>query len=1334
MSRYSVSPELLFNRPWRAGHPFRPHCGRLRRWCIMLLLLVLCLAIGGYDYLTDSGRVRSMAESYLTRLVGGRVEVGAARLSIFEGLRLENVRVHVDRTGDEPDSVIFNAQTIVVLYNPRSMLAGQLEATQIIAERPHVLLAVNEADNTWNYHRLGSVRNKRPRPVFPSQQRAVVLPEILLRNARLELAEVRDGKLFERGEMALDGQVLPSADGEHCSFEMQSRGTQGIGPYVTGVVDTTHGGFDANLRNFEFGEDWDFGHDVQKMLPAAVRDWWQRHQLAGRVDIPVVRYTPASNDSGPHFRVEMLLRPVTMAVGPEEWGGEESHKSGPATAPSALTPTGAAVMPATVPASVAGAAAGPLPQTALASTTVASTTGPAAGVAAAKTIELRQVSGLLVFTEKGIEVSDMTGRVEDNGVRVNGSYSGYGPDAPFTLRISSLESENIFLPESPRYVDSLPKAVRDLYNAIRPQGTARVDVQLDRATPGALPVARGVVDVVNGRFAFDKFPYPLREAKGQIAFGPDEHDEYESVRIMNLRGRGVENGPNKDSYVTIDGSVGPLVPGEEPATEVRVSGEAVSSEPALARAFPPPVREAMRLLGANGPQYPSYFGDFVTRVHRNRGKKERWTFDTDVAVNDAAGALTGFAYPLRHIRGNLKVRDGYVDIEHMQSERDGASVVVDGRVAWGAAFDDRFTVDLTARPGGRPIQTVVHVLVHRAPIDADLINAIPEDKRGWMKALGVKGVLDVDGELSQQPPIQGGKPPASVEEAMAQNPLTFNLKMKLADGELTPAGSKFSVKSAIAEMTLIPDALHIESASARRGTAAITLWGDIAWPNGEPTLAIHSQAVGLLLDQDLHDLLPPEARVNWDALRPAGTVDVDIAYRTTATTATAAPAGAAQTQPAAKKPSLHIGLQPRELSIKPVGLPYQLDGLKGALSINDEHLNIAGVTARHGNAGFTLAGTGELGDKTTFDLKLSAKNLIINPALRDAMPEPVQNIIDGLKLHGPCDLNFSRLVYRSGLTSAATAPAGAAVAAAPTTGPFAASAKASAMGTSLDFTLAATLHDGGLDVGVPLDEVNGTLNLDMKLRDGALAAIGGKFDVDSLSMAGRALQNFSAELNRSEDGNGLKIGRMQADLAGGQMAGEIDLLFPADGPSRYTLNLIVRDADVRELARETDPTIQGNLTASLSLEGAWGDAVSRRGRGDVVVTGKEMYRIPVILGLLQVTNLALPVAQPFHRGTVRYTLDGQRVNFDQIELRSDTMLMSGSGHLDFGSKQVRMSFTTDNPSGLQLPILNDLLKGARNELFKINVKGTITQPKVETSVMGTFTTTVDEVLKGDEGK
>jgi hypothetical protein len=79
------------------------------------------------------------------------------------------------------------------------------------------------------------------------------------------------------------------------------------------------------------------------------------------------------------------------------------------------------------------------------------------------------------------------------------------------------------------------------------------------------------------------------------------------------------------------------------------------------------------------------------------------------------------------------------------------------------------------------------------------------------------------------------------------------------------------------------------------------------------------------------------------------------------------------------------------------------------------------------------------------------------------------------------------------------------------------------------------------------------------------------------------------------------------------------------------------------------------------------------------------------------------------------------------------MTMSGNGYLDFGTKQVRMNLSTDNPGGFKIPFIHDLWQGARQELLKITVRGTVQDPKVEPTSMGTFTTTIDEVFRG-EGK
>ena len=60
------------------------------------------IVIGGYAYLTDSSRVRTMAQSYLSHLLGGRVEIGVSTLTCFEGLRVDDVKVYVDPGADKP--------------------------------------------------------------------------------------------------------------------------------------------------------------------------------------------------------------------------------------------------------------------------------------------------------------------------------------------------------------------------------------------------------------------------------------------------------------------------------------------------------------------------------------------------------------------------------------------------------------------------------------------------------------------------------------------------------------------------------------------------------------------------------------------------------------------------------------------------------------------------------------------------------------------------------------------------------------------------------------------------------------------------------------------------------------------------------------------------------------------------------------------------------------------------------------------------------------------------------------------------------------------------------
>jgi hypothetical protein len=602
--------------------------------------------------------------------------------------------------------------------------------------------------------------------------------------------------------------------------------------------------------------------------------------------------------------------------------------------------------------------------------------------------------------------------------------------------------------------------------------------------------------------------------------------------------------------------------------------------------------------------------------------------------------------------------------------------------------------------------------------------------------------------LSANPPT-----PVAVAPRAADSPLDYDLNLAVHGGTLWPTGGTFAVSDVAGKLRLRHDSMEVVNLTGRRGGAEFRGSGRADWKGNRSELRLAAGATNLALEPSLYAALPAPARKAWDEVQPQGTVDLELNYDSAAPSNVAAdaapgpransPVNAATATvdarsllspvdvvdltapvPAPAAPALaglKIVLRPRDLSLTLKSVPYKLDKVTGTATVLPDKVVIEDFAGRHGNGTVRVAGTGLTGPGT-WDLKLAGHDLDVDDALRKALPPALAGVFDSLKLTGRVGFMFPRFVYHG---TAAPSPAPAA----PT---IKKPADATPPGPDIDLGGAITLSGATLDVGVPLKDVEATFTLkDLTIRDGRPAFADGDIVAPSLTMAGRALRDFHADLSKPLGRTELRLDKMEAKSCGGVVGGNVLLSFPDVGPSRYALNLAVRNADVAQLAQEPDVGVKGQLTASLALEGASGAPSERRGRGDVVASGHGMVRVPLVLGLMQVTNLAVPLSGPFNEATARYSVEGQKIVFENMELRSDNMVMSGDGSLDFGTRQVRMSFVTDNPRGLKVPFLNDLLQGARQELLKIHVNGTIQEPKVSAGMMSTFTTTIDQVVKGD---
>jgi hypothetical protein len=522
-------------------------------------------------------------------------------------------------------------------------------------------------------------------------------------------------------------------------------------------------------------------------------------------------------------------------------------------------------------------------------------------------------------------------------------------------------------------------------------------------------------------------------------------------------------------------------------------------------------------------------------------------------------------------------------------------------------------------------------------------------------------------------------------------------------------------------------------------------------------VALSVQASNLALDGALYRALPTVAKDAWDQVRPEGSVDVDLSYsgapaeggnaapatpgkaEPLAVAAEALPQAPATLAPATAPSPVPSGfdllIKPRKLAVNLKALPYRLEDVAGAVAVSGSKVTLTGLTAAHGNARLKLSGTGTVGTRSNWELKLAASDVPVDDALKEAVPSVIASLFESLKLKGVVSFDFSTLALRGDLskigatTRPSTVPADASPAAT-----IVASTKPPPSDFDMDFALKITAPSASLDVGVPLTDVDGAVLLAGTVRKGELSELTGAIDANTLKLAGRPGSKLHADMNKPADRDHLAIGPITGELADGEIAGDVALDYPDDGPSRYAMNLQLRNADVKLIAAETEQDISGRVTARLALEGNWSDASARRGRGDVRVEGKEMYKIPLVLGLLQITNLALPISSPFNQAEASYGVEGQRITFESISLRSNQMLMTGNGVLDFGTKTVRMTFTTGSPAWTKLPIVGELLNTAKNELLQIHVTGKLQEPKVSASSINTFTTTVDKVLRGDSTK
>jgi len=187
---------------------------------------------------------------------------------------------------------------------------------------------------------------------------------------------------------------------------------------------------------------------------------------------------------------------------------------------------------------------------------------------------------------------------------------------------------------------------------------------------------------------YDACPYPLTDVVGELRLRP------EAIEIRRLSGRH-----------------GPGVIVEIRGTGVRVD-EALRH--AVVTAGPPGVDAVWTQL------QPTGIADFLYDPRRH--------VPLEVVARDMGITFAPFPYPLEHVRGTLRVRDGRVDLDTMTARRGEGALKLDGRVR----LDD-----------GRLHGADLVLDAANVAITDELLAAVPEPLAALTDHLAAAGTVDV---------------------------------------------------------------------------------------------------------------------------------------------------------------------------------------------------------------------------------------------------------------------------------------------------------------------------------------------------------------------------------------------------------------------------------------------------------------------------------------------------------------------------------------------------------------------------------------------------------------
>jgi hypothetical protein len=226
------------------------------------------------------------------------------------------------------------------------------------------------------------------------------------------------------------------------------------------------------------------------------------------------------------------------------------------------------------------------------------------------------------------------------------------------------------------------------------------------------------------------------------------------------------------------------------------------------------------------------------------------------------------------------------------------------------------------------------------------------------------------------------------------------------------------------------------------------------------------------------------------------------------------------------------------------------------------------------------------------------------------------------------------------------------------------------------------------------------------------------YDIDQLVFHRCQLMELQGTADYDSQTGVCRSKNFTGELYGGRLNASWELSLQAS--PAYQLSLAVTGLDVSQIlspmtGSSPEHSTHGLAEAKLELEGAIREAAEPDGRLAVNITEMRLGRQSILGKMLTAVQLKEPRSYIFSGVDVNAAVHGKQIFCERIRITGEPLIFYGSGNLDLARQQMDLELVGINQIfGNEDAIINMLARGFGSAIWKIQVKGTIQDPVIDT--------------------